>query len=110
MLAAGHALHMLDLGVGELLHEAEVERANLRMRRRQLVEDAVVRDQFAAAALELSRVGKPPEIHFGWSDENPVAANIGFLLFGEGNVPWMVRELVRRAEPDPQRQPKVVIG
>src|SRR5205085_10004352 len=64
----------------------------------------------AALALELSKVGRPPEIHFGWSDESPLAANIGFLLFGEGNVPWMVRELIRRAEPKPERQPKIVIG
>ncbi len=64
----------------------------------------------AAVALELSKVGKPPEIHFGWSDETPLAANIGFVLFGEGNVPWMVRELILKAEPDPQRQPRVVVG
>jgi hypothetical protein len=64
----------------------------------------------ATIALELSRVGKPPEIHFGWSNESPMAASFGFLLFGEGNVPWMVRELIRRAEPDPARQPNVVIG
>jgi len=31
-------------------------------------------------------------------------------LFGEGNVPWMVRELIQRAEKDPARQPNVVIG
>jgi hypothetical protein len=64
----------------------------------------------ATIALECSRVGKPPEIHFGWSNESPMAASFGFLLFGEGNVPWMVRELIRRAEPDPARQPNVVIG
>jgi hypothetical protein len=64
----------------------------------------------AAIALELSRVGKPPEVHFGWSNENPMAASISFLLFGEGNVPWMVRELVRKAEPDPEKQPEVFIG
>jgi hypothetical protein len=64
----------------------------------------------AAIALELSRVGKPPEIHFGWSNESPMAASVGFLLFGEGNVPWMVRELIQRAEKDPARQPNVVIG
>ena len=50
----------------------------------------------AAVALELSKTGKPPEIHFGWSDENPLAANLGFLLFGEGNVPWLVRNLIQR--------------
>lgn len=64
----------------------------------------------ASVALELSKAGKPPEIHFGWSDENPLAANLGFLLFGEGNVPWLVRELIQRAEPDPKKQPRVIIG
>jgi hypothetical protein len=64
----------------------------------------------AAISLELSKVGKPPEIHFGWSDENPLAANLRFVLFGEGNVPWMVRELIRKAEDDPARQPRIVIG
>jgi len=64
----------------------------------------------AAVALELSKVGKPPEIHFGWSDETPLAANLSFVLFGEGNVPWMVRELIRKAEPNPERQPRVIVG
>jgi hypothetical protein len=64
----------------------------------------------AAAALELSKVGKPPEIHFGWSNESPVEANLNFLLFGQGNIPWMVRELIRRSEPDPARRPPVVVG
>jgi hypothetical protein len=64
----------------------------------------------AAVGLELSKTGKPPEIHFGWSDENPMAANLQFVLFGEGNVPWMVRELIRKAEPDPAKQPRVIIG
>jgi hypothetical protein len=64
----------------------------------------------AAIGLELGKHGKPPEIHFGWSAESPLAANLGFVLFGEGNVPWMVRELVTRAEPDPERQPRVIIG
>jgi hypothetical protein len=64
----------------------------------------------AAVALELSKVGKPPEIHFGWSDETPLAANLSFVLFGEGNVPWMVRELILKAESNPERQPRVVVG
>ena len=64
----------------------------------------------ASIALELSRVGEPPEVHFGWSDENPMAASVSFLLFGEGNVPWMVRELIRKAEPDRAKRPRVFIG
>ena len=58
----------------------------------------------------MEKVGRPPEIHFGWSDESPLTASAGFLLFGQGNVPWMVRELICKAQPDPERQPQVIIG
>jgi hypothetical protein len=71
---------------------------------------ASIAHAIAAIALDLSKVGKPPEIHFGWSNESPMAANLGFLLFGEGNVPWMVRELILEAEPNPERQPRIIIG
>jgi hypothetical protein len=64
----------------------------------------------AIIALECSQVGSAPEIHFGWSTESPLAASFSFLLFGEGNVPWMVNELIRKAEPDPAKQPQVFIG
>lgn len=71
---------------------------------------ASIAHTIAALGLEFSKVGKPPEIHFGWTDESPVAGMIGFLLFGEGNVPWMVHELLEKAEPDPERRPAVVVG
>jgi hypothetical protein len=64
----------------------------------------------ATIALELSKVGRPPELHFGWSEESPLAANLRFVLFGEGNIPWLVRELIRLAEPDPTHRPHVIIG
>ncbi len=64
----------------------------------------------AAIGLEFRHVGRPPEIHFGWSEESPLAANFHFLLFGEGNIPWMVHALVCNAEPDEQHRPRVVIG
>ncbi len=80
-------------------------RFNIRITRCTSISHAI-----AAAALELSRVGVPPEIHFGWSDERPFVANLNFVLFGQGNIPWMVRELIRKAEPRPERQPRVIIG
>jgi hypothetical protein len=64
----------------------------------------------AAVGLEFRQVGRPPEIHFAWSDESPMTASLSFLFLGRGNVPWLVRELIRKAEPDPRRQPRVVIG
>ena len=64
----------------------------------------------ATIALELSKTGKPPEVHFGWSDHSAMAANLSFVFFGEGNVPWLVRELINKAEPDPAKRPRVVVG
>ena len=65
----------------------------------------------AAICLELCRDGgEPPEVIFGWSNESPLAANLNFLLSGEGNIPWMVRELVRKANADAARQPRILIG
>jgi hypothetical protein len=76
----------------------------------RLTRCASVAHAVATVALELSKTGKPPEIHFGWSGESPLAANLSFLLFGEGNVPWLVRELILKAESDPAKQPRVIIG
>ena len=54
--------------------------------------------------------GPVPEVHFGWSNENPLTANINFVLFGQGNVPWMVYELIRVAKVAEDRRPRVMVG
>jgi amino acid permease len=71
---------------------------------------ASISHTLAALSLEMAKVGRPPEIHFGWTDESPVSGTLGFLLFGEGNVPWMVRELLRRAEPKEENRPLIIIA
>lgn len=71
---------------------------------------ASISHTLAALALEMGKVGRPPEIHFGWTDETPVSGTLGFLLFGEGNVPWMVRDLIRRAEPVEAKRPLIIIA
>ena len=71
---------------------------------------ASIAHTLAALALEMAKVGRPPEVHFGWTDDSPVSGTLGFLLFGEGNVPWMVRDLIRRAEPDELRRPLIIIA
>jgi hypothetical protein len=64
----------------------------------------------AAAALELSSAGAVPEVHFGWSSENPLTANLHFVLFGHGNVPWMVFNLIRQSKVAESRKPRVVVA
>lgn len=71
---------------------------------------ASVPHAIAAVALELSRAGKPPAIHFGWSELSLLQASWSYLVFGEGNVPWKVRELIDQQEPKPERRPRVVVG
>lgn len=64
----------------------------------------------AAIALEMSRYSKPPGLHFGWPEKNMLSASWSYLAFGEGNTPWKVRELIYRAEPDPAKRPRVIVG
>lgn len=64
----------------------------------------------AAVALEMSHHSRPPGLHFGWPDMDLMIASWSYLAFGEGNVPWRVRELIQLAEPDPAKRPRVIIG
>jgi hypothetical protein len=64
----------------------------------------------AAIALEMSRYSKPPGVHFGWSELGLLASSWSYFAFGEGNIPWKVRELILQAEPDPTKRPRVIIG
>ena len=64
----------------------------------------------AAVALVMSRESKPPALHFGWPENSILAASWSYLAFGEGNVPWKVRELIHRAEADATKRPRVIVG
>jgi hypothetical protein len=64
----------------------------------------------AAIGLAFREVGHPPELHFGWSNRSPMAANLDFLLLGQGNIPWMVHTLLNKGEANPARRPRVIVG
>ncbi len=64
----------------------------------------------AAVALEMSRYSKPPALHFSWPERDMLSASWSYLAFGAGNIPWKVRELIQRAEKDPARRPRVIVG
>ncbi len=76
----------------------------------RITKAASISHTLAALALEMAKVGRAPEIHFGWTDESILSGTLGFLLFGEGNVPWMVRALIRKAEPNPSKRPLIIIA
>jgi hypothetical protein len=54
--------------------------------------------------------GKPPHIYFSWGEENPLIFMFRFIVFGEGDIPVTTREILRKAEPDPHKRPRVHVG
>ncbi|SHI44489.1 amino acid transporter [Streptomyces sp. 3214.6] len=79
--------------------------------RRLRVSGPTVPNSIAAVLLALrDRTGQVPHAYFSWTEGNPVSHLIRFLVFGDGEVAPVTREVLRRAEPDPTRRPRVHVG
>ncbi|MFE6823783.1 amino acid transporter [Streptomyces sp. NPDC057690] len=79
--------------------------------RRLRVSGPTVPNAIAAVLLALrDRTGDVPHAYFSWTEGNPVGHLIRFLVFGDGEVAPVTREVLRRAEPDPGRRPRVHVG
>jgi hypothetical protein len=67
----------------------------------------------AIAALLLycrDKTGKIPHAYFGWTEGNPIVYLMKFLAFGEGDTAPVTREVLRQAEPNPLRRPRIHVG
>jgi hypothetical protein len=67
-----------------------------------------VPNAIAALLLHLrNTTGKRPHAYFAWSEGNPLVFMLRYLAFGQGDTAPVAREVLRQAEPDPGRRPKI---
>ncbi len=72
---------------------------------------AAVPNVIAALLLHIRDLtGKIPHAYFGWVEGNPLQYLMRFILFGEGDIAVVTREVLRRAEKNPERRPGVHVG
>ncbi|MBO3748878.1 APC family permease [Streptosporangiaceae bacterium NEAU-GS5] len=75
------------------------------------IESSAVPNALAALLLYIrERTGQVPHIYFHWAEGNPIVAMLKYLVFGGGDVPPLTREVLRQAEPDVDRRPRVHVG
>jgi hypothetical protein len=54
--------------------------------------------------------GVRPQAYFEWSEGNPLAHLMRYLLLGRGDTAPVVREIIRENEPDPECRPGIHVG
>jgi hypothetical protein len=74
---------------------------------------AAVPNTIAAILLDIrdrNEQGRCPHAYFGWVEGNPAQYLARFLFLGEGDTAVVTREVIRTAEPDPNRRPGIHVG
>jgi amino acid transporter len=54
--------------------------------------------------------GVRPQCHFEWAEGSPLMHLLRYLLLGRGDTAPVVREIIRKHEPDPDRRPGIHVG
>jgi hypothetical protein len=92
----------------EIIRVKGVQVGDYRILRAQ---SAAVPNAIAAILLYIrDQTGKLPHAYFGWIEGNPIQYLLRFMLFGEGDIAVVTREVLRKAEKNPERRPAIHIG
>jgi len=74
-------------------------------------ESAAVPNAIAAILLYIrDQTGEIPHAYFGWVEGNPIQYLLRFILFGEGDIAVVTREVLRKAERNPEKRPAIHVG
>lgn len=74
-------------------------------------ESPAVPNAIAAVLLALrDSTGVRPHCHFEWTEGSPLYHMFRYLVLGQGDTPPVVREIIRKVEPDPKRRPGIHVG
>jgi hypothetical protein len=75
------------------------------------VKSPTIPNAIAAILLHIRDVtDNRPHIYFAWTEGNPFRFIVRYLFFGDGDIGPVTREVLRRAEQDPERRPMVHVG
>ncbi|MFJ9005690.1 amino acid transporter [Streptomyces canus] len=75
------------------------------------LESASIPNALAALLLHVrDSTNCTPHMYFEWTEGSPFANFLRFFLFGQGEVAPVTREVLREAEPDRARRPRVHTG
>ena len=70
-----------------------------------------VPNSIAALMLRIrDETGVIPHVYFAWTEGNPLVYIFNYIVFGQGDVPPLTHEVLRNAEPNPAKRPRVHVG
>ncbi|MGD9679614.1 MAG: amino acid transporter [Candidatus Obscuribacterales bacterium] len=70
-----------------------------------------VSNVLAALTLHIrDRYEKIPDLYFAWSEGHPFEQAVNYVLWGEGEIALLTREVLRVSEPDSKKRPKVHVA
>ena len=64
----------------------------------------------AQLAMEMTKSSAPLDVVFGWSKGGSLKLALDYVLFGQGDVPNRVVDLLDKAITDPAKRPTVIVG